>query len=216
MAVRSPPVWPSNNSCPGKAFMRVLLRGIRRNRRRDDAVASFLSTATMLLVLLSIDATEQAIHPSVGSPNEHAQPAYVDLWPQQWEFFSNFADRDTVTGYAVEGAGAAFVPVAVLHASRADLWGLGSSSDALMSDLLFLASSVPTTAWTDCGALLERKCFELALTKRPVTVVDRYPVSSMCGIHVLAVDGHENAAGSSVRRRPVIKTVRVSVRCTAS
>jgi hypothetical protein len=187
-----------------------------RDKNLELTVRSFATTATMLLVLLGLSTTVQALHPAVGRLSGAGQATFVELWPQQWQFFSNFADRDVIAAYSSDADGSKSVPVTMLHASTADLWGLRYAADSLTLDLLYLANSVPADAWTSCGALGERACLNRAVTERPIPIADRYSASLMCGVHILAIEGAEEFTGNSEPNRPILETVRISVTCLAN
>lgn len=179
---------------------------------RDSAARSFVSAATALLTLLALSVAAQAMRPSSGQLVNQA--SYIQLWPQQWKFFSNVADSDLVLAYRLSDVGTSATPVPVLHASVGDLWGLSKSPDSAMAELTYIAENIPVSAWVRCDGDDVGTCLRHAVATRAIRTSDLYSASRVCGDYALVIEGPQSAPAS--RTRAVVESAQVNVTCAGS
>lgn len=185
----------------------------RFRRGGGSAVASFAATVTALFLLLVADVVLQGLRPAADRLSGPDEPAYVGLWPQQWQFFSNYADSDLLTAYQVSAKGRVTRRALSLHAALDDAWGVGAAGDATEMELLNLAESVPTKDWHACEGATESACVQQALVETPVQLVDQYPGSRVCGEYVVVIDAAQLSAAGAAPHRPASEAAPVVAVC---
>jgi len=134
------------------------------------------------------------------------------VWPQDWSFYANTADTDTITAYRLNSADTVTVSVLPLNTSEQNAWGLGRTSQAEVDEAFFLADQVPADYWSRCSEPLSRYCLSTASTYH---FSSAFQSAFLCGriVFVRAQPSSASAARSAAGRRPVSVAV-VQLTCT--
>lgn len=141
-----------------------------------------------------------------------ARGTYRMVWPQDWSFYANTADTDTITAYRLNSADTVTVSVLPLNTSEQNAWGLGRTSQAEVDEAFFLADQVPADYWSRCSEPLSRYCLSTASTYH---FSSAFQSAFLCGriVFVRAQPSSASAARSAAGRRPVSVAV-VQLTCT--
>jgi hypothetical protein len=108
---------------------------------------------------------------------EHSQTFHT-VWPQNWSFFSNFADAAVTTTYRVRSDGTVTSSTAELTMSSQDRWGLGRTAQAKLLEMLRLAEQIPGDYWIRCSQPLSQACLAEA---RTYSLTNKYLPATLCG-----------------------------------
>jgi antimicrobial peptide system SdpA family protein len=176
----------------------------------------FLFTATALFTVLLTTLGGQLpvnMSPAWLTSQWHG---YRILWPQDWTFFADTLQVDTIVAYRTGPDGTTPQTAIYPHMSAQNLWGLSRVAYAQIPEARQIAAQVPAGGWRDCDGTADSGCLRPSNSAQRHEVTNEFWHPTLCGSLTLAVEAPaawRTKRGAGQRPRAIQRTAEVRVRC---
>lgn len=174
----------------------------------DKSRRSFALTFSLLCTVLAMVYCSQINSSLVPQWLRAGHAAYLELWPEGWQFFAAQPDTGSLEVYRQNPAEGVSLAIAK-QGSAANLWGLGWTSAAEFDEATYLANELPASDWTACQGESVSDC----VAGRGVTTLENdVSPTFLCGLvyFVRTQPGAVEQNGGNQR----LSVVKVDLQCT--